>query len=90
MPGIVESAAANNNYDATFRADLALKDLTLATQAGTEADLRLTAAELAKAQLQALADEGLGHKDCTLITKYVSPEGEAPGYTAEHDVADAA
>lgn len=90
VPGIVESAAANNNYDATFRADLALKDLTLATQAGTEADLRLTAAELAKSQLQALADEGLGHRDCTLITKYVSPEGAAPGYTPESDIPDAA
>ena len=92
VPGIVESAAANHNYDATFRADLALKDLTLATQAGREADLSLTAAELATSQLQTLADEGLGHKDCTLITKYVSPEGEAPGYTTERgaDTADAA
>ncbi len=34
VPGIVDSAAANNDYEATFRADLALKDLSLASRPG--------------------------------------------------------
>lgn len=80
VPGIVDSAAANNDYEATFRADLALKDLSLALQAGKAAGLNLRGAELVTEQLEALVEEGLAHKDCSLITKHVTPDGSAPGY----------
>lgn len=80
MPGVIDSAAANKNYDATFRADLALKDVTLALEAGELTDLSLAAAELAAQKFQLLVDDGLADKDCSLISKLVSPEGTAPGY----------
>lgn len=80
MPGIVEPAASNRNYDAVFRADLALKDVTLALAAGELTDLPLQAAKLAHQQFTQLVDEGLGEKDCSLITKLVSPDGTAPGF----------
>lgn len=83
VPNIVDSAASNNNYDATFSAELCLKDVSLALEAGETAGLQLAGASLAKHQLEELAAEGLGHKDCSLVTKYVSPDGSAPGYQGE-------
>lgn len=83
MPGVIETAAANNNYEATFRADLALKDVTLALNAGELTGVTLEAAQLASTKFQHLVDEGLGDKDCSLISKYVSPDGTAPGYRGE-------
>lgn len=80
VPGIVESSAANKNYDATFSVDLALKDVTLAVEAGEQAGLALRGAQLVKQQLEELAQEGLAHKDCSLISKHVTPDGTAPGY----------
>lgn len=80
-PGIVDTAAANNNYDATFRADLALKDINLALGAGQLTGTTLDAAHLASTKLEQLVAEGLGDKDCSLITKYVSADGTAPGYS---------
>lgn len=80
MPGIVDSAAANRNYEATFRTDLALKDITLALEAGDLTNLSLEAATLAQEKFTALADEGLADKDCSLITKLVSSDGTAPGF----------
>lgn len=82
VPGVVESAAANNNYAATFRADLALKDITLAVAAGDSSQLNLPGAKLAQSQFQKLVDEGLGDMDCSLITKFVSPDDSAPGFSA--------
>lgn len=80
MPGIVESAAANKNYEATFRTDLALKDVTLALDAGELTNLSLEAAQLAQRKFGQLVDEGLANKDCSLVSKLVSPDGTAPGY----------
>lgn len=80
VPGIIDSAAANNNYDATFRADLALKDVTLALDAGELTGVTLEAAQLAQGRFRRLVDEGLADRDCSLISKYVSPDGTAPGY----------
>jgi len=80
MPDIVDTAAANRNYEAVFRADLALKDVTLALEAGELTDLSLQAATLAHKQFTQLVNEGLGEKDCSLLTKFVSPDGAAPGF----------
>lgn len=81
VPGIVPTAAANNNFDATFRVDLARKDVGLALQAGLSTGVKLPAAELVSAQLDELINEGLGDKDCSLIVKHASPDGTVRGYT---------
>ncbi|RMX22979.1 NAD(P)-dependent oxidoreductase [Auritidibacter ignavus] len=80
VPGVVETSAANNNFEAGFAANLSLKDVTLALQAGEHAGLNLPGAELAQSQLKRLVDEGLGFKDCTLIVKYVQQHGRVHGY----------
>lgn len=82
MPDIIETAAANKNYEAIFRADLALKDVTLALEAGAHAGLSLEAAELAQHKFAQLVEEGLAEKDCSLISKLVSPDGTAPGFNS--------
>ncbi|GAB3194000.1 3-hydroxyisobutyrate dehydrogenase [Nesterenkonia suensis] len=80
VPGVVDSAAANRNYDATFRADLAHKDISLALDAGEKTGVRLQAAQLARQRFAQLIEEGYPDKDCTLIVKYSSPDGGAPGW----------
>lgn len=80
VPGVVDSAAANRNYDATFRADLAHKDISLALDAGEKTGVRLEAAQLAHRRFEQLIGEGYADKDCTLIVKYTSPDGGAPGW----------
>ena len=80
VPGIVDSAAANKNFEATFSAALAAKDAGLALMAGEQTGVRLPAAELVAAKLQQLVDEGLGDRDCSLITKYAAPDGKIPGW----------
>lgn len=90
MPGTVDSAASNRNYDAVFRTDLALKDVTLALEAGESTNLSLKAAELARQRLTHLVDEGLADKDCSLITKMVSADGTAPGYEGTEPVTKSA
>lgn len=80
VPGIVDSAAANDNFDATFSATLAAKDAGLALMAGEQTGVQLPAAALVAEKLQQLVDEGLGDKDCSLITKYAAPDGKIPGW----------
>lgn len=85
VPGIVERAAANNNFDATFSADLARKDIGLAVQAGVDRGVELPGAHAAMAQLDRLIAEGLGHKDSSLVVKYSSPTGQVAGYEPDLD-----
>ena len=80
VPGVVASAAANHNFDASFSGTLAKKDVSLAVQAGEAAGVQLPAAALVLSQLARLVDEGLGEKDCTQNTKYTVPEGQLAGY----------
>lgn len=80
VPGIVDSAAANKNFEATFSAVLAAKDAGLALMAGEQTGVRLPAAELVAGRLQQLIDEGLGDQDCSLIAKYAAPDGKIPGW----------
>ncbi|RZI94487.1 MAG: NAD(P)-dependent oxidoreductase [Microbacterium sp.] len=80
VPGVVDSAAANRNFDATFSVDLARKDCGLAVDAGHGAGVHLPATELALSQLEELADAGLGGKDCTLVALLASPDGTLRGY----------
>jgi 3-hydroxyisobutyrate dehydrogenase len=90
VPGVVDSAAANRNFDATFSVDLALKDCGLAVQAGESAGVHLPAARLALSQLTQLAEEGLGDKDCTLVARFASPDGTLRGYDPARDAPRAA
>lgn len=80
VPGIVDSAAANRNFDATFATTLAEKDVALALAAGDGAGLHLPAAQLALEQFRRLIDEGYGGKDCTLIAKYATADGGLRGF----------
>ena len=89
VPGIVPSAAANRNFDATFSVDLARKDCGLAVKAGQATGVHLPAAQLALSQLDELADRGLGGKDCTLVTLLATPDGALRGYDPSHDPAKA-
>ena len=80
VPGVVPTAAANRNFDATFSVDLARKDCGLALAAGEATGVRLPAASLAFAQLEQLAAEGFGGKDCSLVTRFASPDGSLRGW----------
>lgn len=83
VPGIVDSAASNNNFEATFSAVLAAKDAGLALMAGEQTGVDLPAAQLVADRLQRLIDEGLGDKDCSLIAKYAAPDGRISGWSPD-------
>ncbi len=85
VPGVVETAAANRNFDATFSVDLARKDCSLAVAAAHGTGVRIPAAELALSQLDELVAEGLGGKDCTLVARLATPDGALRGYDPERD-----
>ena len=80
VPGVVPTAAANFNFDASFSGNLARKDISLAVQAGDETGVNLPAAALALSQLDRLVEDGLGEKDCTLVTLYATADGTLAGY----------
>lgn len=81
VPGVVDTAAANRGFAASFSVDLARKDCDLAVAAGNSAGVQLPAARLALSQLEALSDEGLGGMDCTLVTRFASPDGTVRGFS---------
>lgn len=83
VPGMTDSAAANHNFDATFSATLAAKDIGLALAAGEQTDVNLPAARLVAERFQELIDEGLADKDCSLIAKYAAPDGAIPGWDSD-------
>ncbi|MDR1190016.1 MAG: 3-hydroxyisobutyrate dehydrogenase [Bifidobacteriaceae bacterium] len=80
VPGLTRTAASNNGFRPGFTTDLALKDVSLALEAGRAAGLRLPAADLAKQELEELIGQGLGAMDCTLVAKLVNPSAELDGY----------
>ncbi|KHK99180.1 3-hydroxyisobutyrate dehydrogenase [Microbacterium mangrovi] len=84
VPGVVPTAAANRNFDATFSVNLARKDCSLAVAAGEDAGVPMPAASLALAQLDELIARGLGDKDTSLMTLFAVPEGkQLRGYTPD-------
>lgn len=83
VPEIIPTAAADNNFDATFTVDLAKKDVGLALAAAEDAGVNLAAASLVAGQFDQLIDEGLSHKDCTLIAKFPNPDDSLRGWTPE-------
>lgn len=88
VPDVINTAAANNNFDATFRVDLARKDVGLALDAGAMTGIDLPAARLAQEHFDRLISEGLGDKDCSLIVKNLVPDGQVRGYTPEAKTAE--
>lgn len=76
VPGVVPTAAANNEFAASFRADLALKDIGLALAGAAEHDLHLPAAELSAQRLQEAVDGGGADLDCTVVIAAVDPEAD--------------
>ena len=83
VPGIIDTAAANNNFEATFRTDLARKDIGLALDAGASTGVQLPAASLAREHFDELIEQGLGDKDCSLIVKNLLPDGAVRGWNPE-------
>jgi 3-hydroxyisobutyrate dehydrogenase len=83
VPGVVPTSPANRNFDATFTARLAEKDLAYALAAGDAAGLDLAAGRLAHDRFERLIDEGYGEKDCSLVVKYVARDGTTPGFDPE-------
>jgi 3-hydroxyisobutyrate dehydrogenase len=77
VPGVVETAAANKGFDATFSAMLAHKDVGLALAGADSVGVDLPAAKVAYSSLQKLVDDGYADKDCSLIIRNIDPE--APG-----------
>jgi 3-hydroxyisobutyrate dehydrogenase len=83
VPDIIPTAAANNNFEATFRVDLAAKDVGLALAAGAQTGVRLPAAQLIASQLQELIDEGYADRDCSLVALLSTPDGVLDGFTPD-------
>ena len=83
VPGIIDTAAANNNFEATFRTDQARKDVGLAIDDGESTGVRLPAATLAREHFDELIEQGLGDKDCSLIVKNLLPDGAVRGWSPE-------
>jgi 3-hydroxyisobutyrate dehydrogenase len=90
VPDIIPTAAANKNFEATFRVDLAAKDVGLALDAGAQTGVRLPAAQLIASQLQELIDEGYADRDCSLVALLSTPDGVLDGFTPDGPTPNAA
>ncbi|BBE21921.1 3-hydroxyisobutyrate dehydrogenase [Arthrobacter sp. MN05-02] len=71
MPGVVETAASNNDFAPTFTTELANKDIGLALAAARDTDTPLEIGEHVQQLFQRLIDQGEGGKDCSMIIKLV-------------------
>lgn len=80
VPGVVPGSAADDNFDASFSAMLAHKDVALAVAGAEATGVAVPAATLIRDQLQRLLDDGLGGKDCTLVVREASPDGAVEGW----------
>ncbi|GAB3272214.1 HIBADH family dehydrogenase [Arthrobacter pigmenti] len=71
VPGIVPTAASNNDFAATFATDLANKDIGLAIAAAQQTDTPLEIGEHVQRLFQRLIDSDHGGRDCSMIVKLV-------------------
>lgn len=67
VPGVVDTAASNNNFEAGFSTMLMHKDVGLALDGAKTQGVTLSAAELVYNRLQQLIDDGNGDLDCSAI-----------------------
>ena len=71
IPGVVPSAAANNDFAPTFTAELANKDINLAIAAARDTGTPLEIGEHVQQLFQRLVDAGFSTKDCSMIVQLV-------------------
>ncbi|MEC5200320.1 3-hydroxyisobutyrate dehydrogenase [Arthrobacter sp. PL16] len=71
VPGVVDTAASNNDFTPTFTTELANKDIGLAIAAARSTDTPLEIGEHVQQLFQRLIDQGEGGKDCSMIIKLV-------------------
>lgn len=71
IPGVVPTAASNNDFAPTFTAELAEKDIGLAIAAARETGTPLEIGEHVETLFSRLIDSGNAAKDCSMIVKLV-------------------
>ncbi len=70
VPGVVETAASSRDFEPpTFTARLARKDVSLAVEAAHDIGQTLRLGEMVKGFYDELIDDGLGEKDCSIISR---------------------
>ncbi len=76
VPGVVDTAAANNGFKPGFAVSLMRKDLGLALAGGESQGVPLDAAQLVADKLDKLIDEGWELADTMALIRNVDPEAE--------------
>ena len=79
MPGVVDTAGVNRDFEGGFTTDLALKDVRLALDAGSATGTDLDFAAMVVQRLENLSSLGYGSKDCTSLVRLVDGELGAEG-----------
>lgn len=78
VAGVVPTAAVNNDFEPTFTAELANKDIGLAVSAAQATGTPLEIGAHVQQLFQRLIDGGLGAKDCSAIVKLVDGTLDQP------------
>lgn len=71
VPGVVESAGVNRDFEGGFSVDLFVKDLGLALEAGETTNTTLDYATSVRKQFEQLSAAGYGAKDCSILVKLI-------------------
>jgi len=70
IPGVVETAASSRDFDSpTFTARLARKDVSLAVEAAEGIGQSLKLGEMIQGFYDDLIEQGMGDKDCSIISR---------------------
>ena len=79
VPGIVEKAASNRDYEPGFTTDLMAKDLGLAVSAARQLRVPVVVSPMAQQVLRLASSHGLGKKDFSSVYLFLKPSsGDAP------------
>jgi 3-hydroxyisobutyrate dehydrogenase len=79
VPGVVSTAASNNEFAPTFTTELANKDIGLAISAARATGTPLEIGEHVQQLFQRLIDAGQSGKDCSMIIKLADGSLETAG-----------
>ncbi len=79
VPGVVPTAASNNDFAPTFTTELAHKDIGLAVAAAQDTGTPLEIGGHVQQLFQRLIDAGQSGKDCSMIIKLVDGTLDAAG-----------
>lgn len=89
VPGPVPTSPASNDYEPGFTAELMLKDLRLSQDAAASVGASTPLGACAASLYQALVNNGLSHKDCSIVAKLLLGElGMGQGQTASNSGSD--